>query len=112
MRRWIAGSWFREQEITVAVAPSGIVGFVAHKRSDDVSWITNLYLLPGFVGQGIGSSLLASALATTPRPVRLWCFQQNSGARRFYEHHGFKPIKFTDGLDNEERTPDVLYELA
>jgi hypothetical protein len=44
--------------------------------------------------------------------VRLWCFQANSGARRFYERHGFVAVEFTDGHDNEEGCPDVLYERS
>jgi hypothetical protein len=42
----------------------------------------------------------------------LWCFQRNTRARRFYERRGFAPIRFTDGSANEERCPDVLYELS
>ena len=29
--------------------------------------------------------------------------------RRFYEARGFRTTRFTDGADNEERTPDVRY---
>ena len=29
--------------------------------------------------------------------------------RRFYEARGFRATRFTDGADNEERTPDVRY---
>jgi hypothetical protein len=39
----------------------------------------------------------------------LWTFQQNDGARRFYERHGLRLIRLTDGEDNEEKTPDALY---
>ena len=39
--------------------------------------------------------------------LELWCFQANTHARRFYERHGFKAIRFTDGHDNEERARDV-----
>jgi hypothetical protein len=38
--------------------------------------------------------------------LELWCFQANARARRFYEARGFHAIRFTDGADNEERTPD------
>ena len=41
--------------------------------------------------------------------LELRCFQANTRARRFYETHGFRAIRFTDGADNEERTPDVRY---
>ena len=69
-------------------------------------------LAPNHVGNGIGTLLLAHALKTLPSPVRLHTFQANHGARRFYERHGFTAIAFTDGQGNEERCPDVLYELA
>jgi hypothetical protein len=46
------------------------------------------------------------------RPVRLYTFQPNEHARRFYERKGFAPIEFSDGSTNEERCPDVLYELS
>jgi len=67
---------------------------------------------PAHVGRRIGSSLLAHALLILPRPILLYTFQANTGARRFYERHGFRAIQFTDGRANEERCPDVLYELA
>jgi len=36
-------------------------------------------------------------------------FQKNTGAIRFYERHGFRLVKLTDGADNVEREPDALY---
>ncbi|HEX5262508.1 MAG TPA: hypothetical protein VFW13_03220, partial [Phenylobacterium sp.] len=53
--------------------------------------------------------LLAKALSYE-RPMQLWTFQQNTRARKFYEDRGFRLVKLTDGLGNEERTPDALYE--
>ncbi len=47
-----------------------------------------------------------------PRPIRLYCFHANTGARAFYERHGFKAVAFSDGSTNEERCPDVLYVLT
>jgi len=52
------------------------------------------------------------ALSSLRRPIRLYAFQQNAGARRFYERFGFLPIEWSDGSRNEEGCPDVLYELA
>ena len=60
-------------------------------------------------GRGIGSALLAVAKRERPQGLRLWAFQTNTGARRFYERHGFVEVRRTDGRDNEERAPDVLY---
>lgn len=76
-------------------------------------WVEQLYLAPGATGAGLGTRLLAHALAALAAhgcPVRLWCFAQNHGARRFYERAGFAPVRWGDGSGNEEGQPDVLYE--
>ena len=111
-RAWVRNVLVPRQDVTVATVAGGIVGVMALQRADGITWITQLYLAPSHVAQGIGSQLLGRALATAPRPIRLWAFQQNTGARRFYERNGFSPIRFTDGSANEERCPDVLYELG
>ena len=84
-----------------ADAPAGFITFRE-------GWIDHLYVHPDQQGQGVGPRLLAKALEHGA-PKRLWTFQRNLRARRFYEAHGFRPIEFTDGAGNEERTPDVLY---
>jgi RimJ/RimL family protein N-acetyltransferase len=43
--------------------------------------------------------------------IRLYTFRANTVSRRFYERHGFRAVAFSDGHTNEERCPDVLYEL-
>jgi ribosomal protein S18 acetylase RimI-like enzyme len=63
-------------------------------------------------GRGIGAELLAVAKRQHPDGLRLWTFASNIGAQRFYERHGFLETKRTDGRDNEERAPDVLYVWA
>ena len=81
---------------------------------DEVLCIHQLFVAADVVNTGLGSQLMAFALGPGQRrgrAVRLWSFHQNAGARRFYECLGFMPIRFTDGRDNIERTPDVLYEL-
>ncbi len=112
VRAWVRDVLLPSEEVTVAVVESQVVGVLAVKQAEGVSWLTQLYLHPSHVVQGIGSKLLAHAVATVPRPIRLYTFQQNADARRFYERSGFVPIEFTDGSANEEQCPDVLYELA
>ncbi|WP_217577156.1 GNAT family N-acetyltransferase [Mesorhizobium sp. GbtcB19] len=94
------------QQVTVAVAGEPIVGFIAV----DGDWVEQLYLDPARTGQGIGSRLLDQATADMPL-IRLHCFQANTGARRFYERHGFRAEAFGDGSTNEEGLPDILYVL-
>jgi len=75
----------------------------------DGDMIDQLYVEPGRTGRGIGSALLAVAKRERPEGLRLWTFQSNAGAQRFYERHGFVAVRRTDGRGNEERAPDVLY---
>jgi len=79
-------------------------GFIARQGSE----IGHLYLAPAARGKGIGSALLALMQAATDH-LTLWCFQQNTGARRFYERHGFTAAEMTDGSQNEEGIPDIRY---
>ena len=92
------------QQVTVAEAGKEIVGFIA--VSGD--WVEQLYLDPAWTGQGIGSRLLMDATVALS-VTKLHCFQANTGARRFYEHHGFRAESFGDGTTNEEGLPDILY---
>jgi GNAT superfamily N-acetyltransferase len=75
----------------------------------DGDMIDQLYVEPERTGRGIGSALLAVAERERPEGLRLWTFQSNAGAQRFYERHGFVAVRRTDGRGNEERAPDVLY---
>lgn len=92
------------QLVTVATIENDIVGFISIKGD----WVEQLYLDPVCTGRGIGSQLLRHATSALPR-VQLHCFQANSGARRFYERHGFTAATFGNGSGNEEGLPDILY---
>lgn len=81
-----------------------LVGYIAF----DDEWVNHLYLLPDSTRIGIGSQLLNIAKGQRAH-LQLWCFQKNDSARQFYEKHGFKIIKETDGSDNEEKEPDWLF---
>ena len=103
--RFFAGRFLPAHEVWVADADGQVAGYIGF----DADWVHHLYLLPDFQGQGIGPQLLALALADG-RARRLWTFQQNARARRFYEARGFVLLALTDGSANEEKTPDALYE--
>jgi len=81
-----------------------LVGSIAFREG----WIDQLYILPCAQGRGIGTALLNVARSDAEN-LSLWTFQRNAAARRFYEQHGFVVVKETDGADNEEHEPDVLY---
>src|SRR5262245_32939173 len=75
----------------------------------DGAEVDQLYVDPERWGHGIGSRLIEHAKRVRPHGLWLWAFQSNTGARRFYERHGFVVVDATDGSGNEERAPDVRY---
>jgi GNAT superfamily N-acetyltransferase len=106
IRGWFAS---RVQDVpdSFRVARSGgqLVGymFLYEDKLDD------LYVLPDWQGRGVGSALLATAKALSPRRLELSTFQQNARARAFYAARGFREVGLTEG-ENEEGVPDVQYE--
>ncbi|WP_299812931.1 GNAT family N-acetyltransferase [uncultured Jannaschia sp.] len=93
-----------EQRVFVAEHDSRIEGFVA--VAADGETVSALYLAPEARGRGIGPTLLE---AVREGAQRLWTFQANAGAQRFYRREGFREIRRTEG-DNEEGLPDILFE--
>ncbi|WP_160009138.1 GNAT family N-acetyltransferase [Rhizobium sp. 18055] len=87
-----------------AMVEDRLVGVIAYRQG----WIEQLYVLPDFQCHGIGS-LFIYRVQEAMDETRLWTFQRNAPARRFYERHGFAADKETDGSGNEEREPDILY---
>lgn len=69
--------------------PVGVFGL--EDRADHL-WLKEVFLLPAHQGQGIGSYILAHAIAQsaqTNKPLRLQTLKANLGAKRLYERHGF-----------------------
>jgi GNAT superfamily N-acetyltransferase len=75
----------------------------------DGQWLDQLYVEPTLTGHGIGRGLVELAKRERPQGLQLWTFESNAGARRFYERLGFVEQRRTDGRDNEEGAPDMLY---
>jgi len=110
VREWIRRHLIPAGQTTVAVIDGLVVGLLAVSKGTDCSWIDQLYLLPTWVGRGIGTRLLELARGKLLPPIRLYTFQCNQPARYFYERRGFRAIAFGDGSGNEEQCADILYE--
>ena len=100
------GAVVQEQEVWVWDEDGRILGFAALGDA----MLNHLYVEPSEQARGIGAALLAHAKLRRDHGFRLWTFQRNANARRFYERRGFDIVEMTDGAGNEEREPDVLYE--
>ena len=112
VEQWVRTDLISVGAVTVALMGDEIVGVLARSTERETTWVDQLYIHPLHVGQGIGSALLSLAVAAAPASVRLYTFQQNNRARNFYERHGFVAVEFSGGSTNEEKCPDVTYELA
>ena len=105
--RGAVGGWIvRDNEVWVAEEAGATVGFAGL----EVGWLNHIYVDRSHQGRGIGTRLLDHAKALQPRGLQLWVFQQNEGARRLYERHGFTLAELGDGSGNREGQPDARYE--
>ena len=107
---WVSDLLLPAGGVSLALESGAVVGFVAVGSRTDGCWIDQLYVHPARWRRGVGSTLLHLALSRARGPVRLYTFEPNRVARRFFERHGFTAIGFGDGSTNESRCPDVLYE--
>jgi ribosomal protein S18 acetylase RimI-like enzyme len=105
-RAWIKSVVLRSQEVWVAEETGAVIGFA----SLSARTLELIYVHPEAQGRGAGTALLEEVKRQRPHGFRLWVFQRNEGARRFYERRGCRLVRLTDGSGNEEREPDALYE--
>jgi L-amino acid N-acyltransferase YncA len=106
VRRWMRDVVFARHDVWIAELDGAAVALLVLRRPD---WIEHIYIERSTTGQGLGSRLIEVAKSELPGDqIQLWTFQSNTGARRFYERHGFVAVATTDG-DNEEQAPDVRY---
>jgi GNAT superfamily N-acetyltransferase len=106
IREWIKNVVIPEREVWVAASGDGQVLAMLVL---DGGWLDQLYVDPGWTGNGLGSHLVQLAKSRRPAGLQLWTFVTNQAARRFYERHGFVVAELTDGSGNEEKQPDVRY---
>jgi GNAT superfamily N-acetyltransferase len=105
-RAWIRDVVLGEHDVHVAEMDGAVAGFLALGAET----VEHLYVRPELQGRGIGTALLGLAKALRGDGFRLWVFQRNAGARRFYERHALELVELTEGAANEEQEPDALYE--
>ena len=92
------------RDIWVAELGGRVAGVLALEGKD----VDRLYVAPEAQGRSIGTALLEHAKSLNPRGLTLITNQSNTGARRFYERHGFTARKF--GMSPPpENEPDVAY---
>ena len=110
IHQWIREVLLPTHQVMVAEENGTIIGMMALSKEEGIGRIKQLYLLPTAVGHGVGTLMIIAAKSILGSPIQLYTFQENMGARRFYERHGFQVIELDDGSGNEENCPAILYE--
>jgi len=105
VRGWTRDVMVPTHESWVALDQDRVVGWMALGPGE----LDQLYVAPDRLGEGIGRRLLDVARERSPDGLRLYTFQVNARARRFYERNGFVAEWFGDGAANEEGQPDMRY---
>lgn len=90
-------------DVRVAMQGHDIVGFVASNEC----WIAQLYVDVRHLRRGIGTRLLSWAKERSRGSLMLYTFARNTGARAFYEHHGF--VAIAEGFEPMWQLADVKY---
>ncbi|MFD6494154.1 GNAT family N-acetyltransferase [Streptomyces sp. NPDC060188] len=101
--RWVRDVLFVECRVWVAVCDAEVVGYAAL----DGDMLEHLYLRPDVRRRGVGTLLLDEVRRHSPDGMSLHVFQRNTGARAFYERHGFSVVEAGDGSGNMENLPDL-----
>jgi GNAT superfamily N-acetyltransferase len=101
---WFSERLYATNEVWLAEVEGAPIGYIAFRPG----FIEHLFVDPARQGAGLGPQLLAKAKGAFAE-LSLWTFQQNLKARAFYEKQGFDVVVETDGADNDEKLPDVLY---
>ncbi len=96
----------RENTVKLAFEKDGsaIVGFIAYTPET----ISQIYVDVNYQNRRIGSMLLELAKQASMGRLRLFTFEVNTKAQRFYEKHGFRVI--ARGNENMWNLEDIEYE--
>jgi len=114
---WLPRVHSRAQEIGFAAEMIDAGWVTVLRHSDDVTGflaragceIHGLYLTAAVHGKGFGKALLTDAKQHCDN-LKLWSFQANTGANRFYCREGFIETTRTDGAGNDAHLPDIRFE--
>ena len=74
-----------------------LAGYVHFHPDGERMELDDLYVLPEYRGQGIGTAVVEKCCAETVKPVYLYVFRRNEGAVRLYQRLGFKIVQEVGG---------------
>ena len=97
---------FDEGGINIVWNRDNRIGVVGWEEREDHLWLKELFLLPEYQGQGIGSQIVKDTITKSrslAKDVRLRTLKANTRAKELYERHGFVVTEASDIHWNESR---------
>jgi len=104
--RFVEQELIRSHSVVIVLEKSAlkVVGFLAATAET----ISQLYVHVDHQNKGIGSMLVNLAKQKSNGRLRLFTFECNKNAQRFYENHGFKIV--ARGFEKNWQLADIEYE--
>ncbi|HJX90098.1 MAG TPA: GNAT family N-acetyltransferase [Pyrinomonadaceae bacterium] len=106
--RFVEQELVRSNSVVIALQKGAgkVVGFLA-ATTDTIS---QLYVHVDHQNKGIGSMLVNLAKQNSTGRLRLFTFERNKNAQRFYEKHGFKIV--ARGFEKSWQLEDIEYQWS
>ena len=106
----VTTEYIRENETWAAVQNDRCIAYYSLKNDDGFIWLDNLWVLPGFMGQGIGRELFQHALERSRAcGAFVLRIESDPNAQSFYEKMGARIIGEQHGeVDGQPRVLPVM----
>lgn len=106
----ISPEYIQENETWVVVVDELPVAYYSLKQEHESLWLDNLWVLPEFMGQGIGKQLFQHALERCrARSVSILKIESDPNAQSFYEKMGARKVaEHRSEVDGQPRALPVM----
>ena len=102
--------YFQENESWVAEIDGRSTAFYTLQGKDGIAWIENLWVLPEYIGQGVGRNLFLHAMARSLElGYKILQLEADPNAAGFYEKMGMRKIGETQyEMDGQPRVLPMM----
>jgi GNAT superfamily N-acetyltransferase len=106
----ISPEYIQENETWVAVQGDRCIAYYSLKEEDESLWLDNLWVLPEFMGQGIGRDLFQHALERSRiLGATIMGVVSDPNAQKFYEKMGARKVgEYQTEIDGQPRVLPVM----
>jgi GNAT superfamily N-acetyltransferase len=106
----ISSDYISQNETWMAVVDATPAGFYSLHKDEDSLWLDNLWVLPEFMGQGVGKQLFQHALERSKAlGASMLKIEADPNAQSFYETMGVRKIGERHGeIDGQPRILPIM----